>query len=225
MSCGSNLWLREGSDMAVGRYGFYPLRIALVIFCFLEGVSSNSSQGVQRSPTTDEPQPIYSKNPHDSWNRIFYCLFSRRLTFRYSNEFPEGAPFNPAPDFLTSPSTHDLQVSTRVFDRFETGDRPIDPLYPIDPQYTSPFKGAGQILTDPLYTQLTEALREAQNDSIERPALARALMQSDLWSAFDILDGYRSKNLGEHRELLLGMLAQLIKKIALAPAEIQSLPD
>ena len=99
MSSGSNLWLREGSGMAAERYRFYPLRIALVIFCFLEGVSSNGSLGVHRSPTTDEPQPIYSKNPHDSWNRIFYCLFSRRLTFRYSNEFPEGAPFNRLPIF------------------------------------------------------------------------------------------------------------------------------
>jgi hypothetical protein len=206
--------------MAARTFGFCPLRIALAVFCLLAGVSSGGSQGSQRqhSPQTGTPQPIYAKNPDDSWNRIFYCLFSRRVSFRYSNEFPEGVPFSPPP-FLASPATRNLEVSTHIFERFESGDRAIDPLYPIDPQYP------GQILIDPLYTQLTEALREAQNDNTERPALARALMQSDLWSAFDILDVYPLGNRGEQRELLLGMLARLIKKIALSPAEIESLPN
>ena len=50
-------------------------------------------------------------------------------------------------------------------------------------------------------------------------------MQSDLWSAFDTLDAYPAKSFGEQPDIPLAMLAQLIKKIALTPAEIDSLPD
>src|ERR1700689_1680232 len=63
------------------------------------------------------PQPIYSSDPNDAWNRIFYYLFSRRIAARLSDLFPEGAPFVDG-------------ISTRLFEREEIGDRAIDPLYP-----------------------------------------------------------------------------------------------
>ena len=205
-----------------------PLLVALVFICFFLGAVFNGEpQPGQRKDgaEADEPQAIYAKNSDDPWNRIFYCLFSRRVTYRYSNEFPEGAPFNPPTYVPMSPQERNLQVSTGLFERFETGDRAIDPLYHIDPAYPSPYLGPRQVLNDPLYTQLIEALREAQNEKTERPALARALMQSDLWSAFDILYAHPLEPLEEHRRILLEMLAHFIKKIALPPVGIEALPD
>jgi len=65
------------------------------------------------------PELIYSANPNDPWNKIFYFLFSRKLQVRLSSDFAEGAPF------LDGPGGQ--RVSTRVFERNETGDRAIDP--------------------------------------------------------------------------------------------------
>lgn len=205
-----------------------PLLVVLVFICFFLGaLFDGEPRADQRKDgaEADEPQAIYAKNPDDPWNRIFYCLFSRRVTYRYSNEFPEGAPFNPPTYVPMSPDARDLQVSTGLFERFETGDRAIDPLYPIDPAYPSPYSGPRQVLNDPLYTQLVEALREAQNEKTKRPALARALMQSDLWAAFDILYAHPLEQLEEHRRILLEMLAYFLKKIALPRVVIEALPD
>jgi hypothetical protein len=52
------------------------------------------------------PQPIYSSDPNEVWNRIFYFLFSRRAEMRLSDLFPEGAPFVDG-------------FSTRLFERDE----------------------------------------------------------------------------------------------------------
>ena len=46
----------------------------------------------------EAPEKIYSDNPNDSWNRIFYYLFSRRVTARMSSEFPEAGPFEKVAD-------------------------------------------------------------------------------------------------------------------------------
>jgi hypothetical protein len=109
------------------------------------------------------PQPIYSSDPNDAWNRIFYFLFSRCVDTRLSDLFPEGAPFVDG-------------ISTRLFERDEIGDRAIDPLYP------SHFVNIGSrlVLTDPAYSDFQKALQDALNEKAQRPAIARALMQSDL---------------------------------------------
>jgi hypothetical protein len=200
-----------------------PFTILVVILLAVRGTMGGNPQPPETA-NQDKPYPIYAENPNDAWNRIFHSLFSRRVKTRYSNEFPERGPFRPPSEYL-SPSPALRKVSTRVFEHFESGDRAIDPLYPIDPAYPSPYIGARQVLDGPLYTELTEALREALSDSSERSALARALMQSDLWSAFDILRAYPLEGLEEHRRILLNMLAHLMKKIALTPANVDSLPD
>ena len=179
----------------------------------------------QERASDDRAEPVYAQNPDDAWNRIFHCLFSRQITFRYSSEFPEGAPFGPSPYFPMLPSAQPLQVSTGTFQRYESGDRAIDPLYPIDFAYPNPYAGVREILSDPLYVQLTRALRDAQNDPAERSPLARAMMQSDLWSAFDILDAHPLRDLADRRETLLGMIAELVKKLTLTRAQIESLPN
>src|SRR5580704_3406970 len=158
------------------------------------------------------PQPIYSSDPNDAWNRIFYYLFSRRIETRLSDLFPEGAPFVDG-------------ISTRFFERDEIGDRAIDPLYP------SNFANSGKylVLTDPAYANFKKALQDALDDNGPRSPVARALMQSDLWGAHDIFSvpflRADEKDLGKLRLTALDLISRLIKKIALAPDEIKSLPD
>jgi len=158
------------------------------------------------------PEPVYSSDANDSWNRIFYFLFSRRIETRVSEEFPEGAPFVDG-------------VSTRTFERNEVGDRAIDPLYPSQIVDT----GRRLVLTEPGYSGFTKALHEALDSNISRSTVARALMQSDLWGAHDVLfvpfPTADEKELGERRLATLDLISRLIRKIALTPAEIKSLPN
>lgn len=178
----------------------------------------------QEPPASYRParvEPVYSKDPADSWNRIFYILFSRRFQVYMTTDFPESAPFE------TSASDGDLRVSTRLFERIETGDRAIDPLY--YPPYDS-REGRTQLLEDPTYSEFMAAMQEALADSSPRAPLARAWMQSDLWSAYDILsEPLFKEDRSVEREMrhaaALDALARLIRKIALTPEEIQSLPD
>ena len=139
-------------------------------------------------------------------------MFSRRIETRVSEEFSEGAPFVDG-------------VSTRTFERNEIGDRAIDPLYPsqiVD-------MGRRLVLTEPGYPGFTKALHEALDESVPRSTVARALMQSDLWGAHDILfvpfPAADEKELGERRLATLDLISRLIRKIALTPAEIKSLPN
>jgi hypothetical protein len=158
------------------------------------------------------PEPVYSNDPNDPWNRIFYFLFSRRIETRVSEEFPEGAPFVNG-------------VSTRTFQRNEVGDRAIDPLYPSQIVDT----GRRLVLTEPGYSDFTKALDEALDSTVFRATIARALMQSDLWGAHDILSvpffAANENELGERRLSTLDLISRLIRKIALTPAEIRSLPN
>ncbi len=158
------------------------------------------------------PEPVYSNDSNDPWNRIFYFLFSRRIETRVSEEFPEGAPFVDG-------------VSTRTFERNESGDRAIDPLYPSQSLDT----GRRLVLTEPAYSEFTKALHEALESNVSRSTIARALMQSDLWGAHDILfvpfQPADETELGERRLATLDLISRLIRKIALTPAEIKSLPN
>jgi hypothetical protein len=119
------------------------------------------------------------------------------------------------------------RVSAGLFERIESGDGSNDPLYP------SFFNSAGaaQALVEPRYSMLKRALADALGETRDRPALDRALMQGDVWAAFDILSGYRyikgpqGESLNERRGELLPLLARFIRKLALTPEEIKRLPD
>ncbi|HEY7183594.1 MAG TPA: hypothetical protein VIC84_19345, partial [Blastocatellia bacterium] len=171
----------------------------------------------------DEPQAIYHPDPADSWNRIFYCLFTRTVKTRLSQDFSEGAPFTSA-RMMGFP---EFRVSASLFERIEGGDGANDPLYPS--ALTS--AGSAQALVEPRYSMLKRALADALGESRDRPALDRALMQGDAWAAFDILSGYRrvagpqGESLDERRSELAPMLARFIRKLALTPEEIKRLPD
>jgi len=87
---------------------------------------------------------------------------------------------------------------TRVFAQAEIGDRAIEPLYPSF--FTA--SGALQVLTEPRYSQLKQALIDALNERALRPPVARALMQSDAWAAYDTL--FERNNLGTSNDKQIG---------------------
>lgn len=168
-----------------------------------------------------DPERIYSDDPRDSWNRLFAILFSRRFQARMSSEFPEAGPFQARDD------RPELEISERTFERVEHGDRAIDPLY--CPAYHT-REGRRQLVLDPTYSELMSALQDALDDPAQRTPMARAWMQSDLWSAFDILSEPlfpedQSPQLETRHKNALDAMARLIRKIALTPEEIQSLPN
>jgi hypothetical protein len=197
---------------SIGSFG----ATVLILFAALTGSKLLAQDASYRPPKValldGGPKAIYSSDPDDSWNRIFYYLFSRRIETRLSEQFPEGAPFVDG-------------VSTRLFERDEIGDRAIDPLYP------SNFANSGKylVLTGPAYANFKKALQDALDDNVQRSPVARALMQSDLWGAHDIVfvpfPRGNEKDLEQRRAIVLDLISRLIKKIALTPEQIKFLPD
>lgn len=172
---------------------------------------------------TTARQAIYAADPDDAWNRIFYCLFSRTVKAHPSSDLDVGAP---STRIRYSQFPHELSVSKRLFERVEIGDRAIEPLYP---SFITSL-GVSEVLSQPLYSQLRQALTEALAEERARPPLDRALMQSDIWAAYDVMfqnsfSDVGSQQLHERRNQLLVLLARLINKLALTHNEIEALPD
>jgi hypothetical protein len=167
----------------------------------------------------DEPQANYAADPEDPWNRAFHALFTRTVKVRRSEHFARAGPLADPPPKARVP----FGVSARAFDRIEGGDRAIEPLYP---RFFADSPAAHEALDGPRHDELSRALRDALALP-PRPPLARALFQADLWASFDFLLAVRPKGAveAEHREELLGLLARLIRRLALSRAEIAALPD
>ena len=191
--------------------------LAATLLASLMALAQGAPSNLPRVGMGAAQESIYSVNPNDPWNKIFYFLFSRRLTVRLSSDFAEGAPF------VDSPAQ--TKMSTRVFERNEIGDRAIDPMYP---SFMVGF-GSMLVLSDTAYPVFTQALRDALQENTMRSASARALMQSDLWGAYDTLfvpflpDD--EKKLGDRRKTALDLIGRLIRKVALTPDDINALPE
>jgi hypothetical protein len=206
--------------IGVGTLALFDL-ICLTLIC-LTLASAEVAQ--QPKVAISKPGPVYSPDVNDSWNRIFCFLFSRTMDVRLSNEFPEGAPFGKdgVDENLLRAG---LLGSTLPVERNELGDRAIDPLYPgsLD------SAGARLLLSDLNFTGFKKALQDALHENGSRALVARALMQSDLWSAHDILFvpflPADEKTLGGRRRIAVDLLAQLMRKVALTPEEIKELPN
>lgn len=162
---------------------------------------------------SDNPNSIYAADPNDSWNRIFRALFTRTVKARVSDAFPEGTHFIRLYGVGMVPSS--LRISKEKFSRTELGDRAIEPLYPKF--FTN--EGPSQVFTEPRFSELTSALREAIDETKTRSPIERALMQADVWAAYDILYASRLDPEGK----LLSLLRQFIRKLALSSDEINSL--
>jgi hypothetical protein len=198
--------------------------LAVVSIPFLKPIARHDfpPEQTEAAFTSNNPQSIYAADPTDSWNRIFHLLFTRTVNADMSSDFPEAGPFTGGEAMAVS----GLRISTRRFERVEIGDRAIEPLYP---SFLS-SAGALGVLTEPRFSELRESLTTAISDQNNRPPIARALMQCDVWAAYDII--FRSGNfrtgddrqIGEHKEVLLSLLAQFIRKLALSSAEIRWLP-
>jgi len=177
------------------------------------------------APVGTAPATIYSNNPADPWNRIFALLFTRDVKVRFTTAFIDRGPFDDQPfAALQSPT---IRVSTRTFDRHEDGDRAVEAFYPA----FMTGDGVRGVLEDPRYAELSDALTAALTDRAPRSSLARALVQMDLWSAFDRLGsvervrGPRSSAHITRAAALRLLIARLIGRIALTPAQIAALPD
>jgi hypothetical protein len=199
-----------------------------MIGAFLMGLAATSSAGQSVSNDragslpAEEVLPVYSPDPADSWNRVFNSLFSRTVRLRLSKEFAGAAPLEQV-QVMGFP---DLPVSTSTFERIESGDRAIEPLDPFMVHIGS--RSARQrVLFEPSFTRLKRALTDALVPGPRRSPLARALMQSDLWAAHDVLFATRTSDEVQrgYKEELLDLLARSVKNLALSTREIQGLPD
>ena len=164
---------------------------------------------------SDNRESIYAADPNDSWNRIFRVLFTRTVNARVSDAFPEGAPFE---SFHVRMGSFPLRLSKQKLSRIELGDRAIEPLYPTF--FTA--AGPARVLSDPRFTELTTALRVAIAETKNRSAIERALMQADIWAAYDIIYEAGSSS-PERRATLLNLMGQFIRKLALSSDEIKLL--
>jgi hypothetical protein len=167
---------------------------------------------------------IYSPRPDDPWNRIFAALFTRTISTFKTDSFPDAGPFEAVP--MLPPFVPPFRTSTRAFDVFEEGDRAVEALYPS----FLTRGGTDYVLVGPGGPELTAALNTALDESLPRRALDRALMQSDLWSAFDALapiadSPHETPQRRAAAGALLPRLARMIAKVALTSAEIRALPD
>lgn len=170
---------------------------------------------------SDNPQSIYAADPSDSWNRIFRALFTRTVNARVSDAFPEGAPFV---NFRMNMGSSTLRLSKGKVSRTEIGDRAIEPLYPTF--FTA--KGIIEVFSDPLYSELTSELQQAIDEKKTRSPIERALMQADVWAAYDIIygDEFNPTTVSAGRKTkLLDLLRQFIRKLALTSDEIRSLKN
>ncbi len=166
-----------------------------------------------------DPQSIYAADPKDSWNRIFRALFTRTVKARVSDAFPEGAPFE---SFQVRMGSFPIRLSKQKLSRIEIGDRAIEPLYPTF--FTA--AGPAHVLSEPAYSELTNALVDATNDTKNRSPIERALMQADVWAAYDIIYAtprLPGLNVSQRRTTLLILLRKFIRKLALTSDEIKSL--
>ncbi len=170
----------------------------------------------------EEVQPVYSPDPSDSWNRVFHALFARTVRARLSKELAGAAPL----ERVQVSGFPDLAVSTSAFERSESGDRAIEPLDPFRVHIGS--RSARQrVLFEPSFTLLKRALNDALGDSQHRSPLARALMQSDLWAAHDVVFATQTSYEAQRgcKEDLLDLFARAVRKLALSTREVQELPD
>ena len=191
-----------------------------VVSCLRPGSASSE---VSPAPVfvSDNPESIYAADPNDSWNRIFRALFTRTVKARVSDAFPEGAPFSSFRPHGVS--RFSVRISKNTFSRAERGDRAIEPLYPTFFTRDGPL----QVLYEPRFSDLTAALRQAIDETKDRSSLERAVMQADVWAAYDILYatglGGTEAAIPERKNKLIGLLRQFIQKLALSSDEIKTL--
>jgi hypothetical protein len=180
------------------------------------------------SLSRSEPPSIYASDPRDGWNQVFYLLFTRTIDARV---MADGAR-------VFGAGNDRLPLSDRRVRRIESGDRAIDPLYPSwlwmgSIHFDFEPGNAWRTLDKPGHSRLVAALQEIRRTAGSRSPAARALMQADLWSAYDMLHAVTKPRRGSQgnverllrAQALLPLLAGTMQALALSADEISRLPD
>lgn len=199
------------------------LTLTVPAFSCLQPAGTSGDVNPAPAFVSENPESIYAADPNDPWNRIFRALFTRTINSRLSDAFPEGAPFTRLR--AAGLESFSLRISKKSFSRTELGDRAIDPLYPTFLTVDGPLQG----LSDPRFSDLIAALRQAINETRNRSPIERALMQADVWAAYDILYATRlgsaktEAKIPARKETLLSLLRQFIHRLALSSDQIKLL--
>ncbi len=203
-----------------------PGFVLLVMFCVslvLWARLSGSARYVAPVPVFVPEQPqavyVYSANSEDPWNRIFRVLFTSSFVVRVSDAFPEGAPFD---RFQVPMGSFPILLSRMPFTRFELGDRAIEPVYPAFFSNERPR----QVLSEQAFGELWAGVQLALYETKTRSPMERALMQADVWAAYDIIydKGVESGvDTQERKPAILSLLRRFIRKLALTSEEIKKL--
>jgi hypothetical protein len=209
---------------------------ALLLLAWLPIAQPGDRQPARRTfdPLEDSlarntPQSVYTSDPEDPWNEVFFLLFTRTIT---SQVIADSAPVFAAGD-------ERISLSGRHVTRIERGDRAIDPLYPSwlwmgSRSFDFEPGHHWRLLQEPRYSRLAAALDGVRRTATSRPPLARALMQADLWSVYDMLYEFTRPRTGPLRggpdqvpraEALLQLVANTLRALALSGEEIARLPD
>lgn len=125
--------------------------------------------------------------------------------------------------FYTRTSNLASNDGGRLIERIEGGDY-IDFLAWGGSEYWS-----RATTTERMNTLLDEFLEEGGTDLVEMP-LKRALLQRDLWAAYDFLAGQNIRRIGpfevrQRRDEICQKLARVIESLALPGVAIETLPD
>ena len=200
--------------------------LMLVLTCIVLGAScarraeatGSGVPGPVFAPANPQSVFVYAADPDDPWNRIFRVLFTATHQVRVSDAFDEHAPFDP---FYVRMGSFPIRLSRMPYSRFELGDRAIEPVYPAFFTYERPRP----VLDQQSFTELTTALRLAIDETKTRSPIERALMQADVWAAYDIIyqKGVESGDTHERKPTLLSLLRRFIRKLALTGDEIKTL--
>jgi len=214
-------------------FGSLLLALGLAFVAAASGPQAPPSfDPLRDSLARDEAQAIYAQDVTDSWNQIFYLLFTRQIRSRLLVE--DAVPVEMAHERLA--------LSERRVTRIESGDRAIDPLYPSwtwmgSSAFDMSPDSRWRILLEPRYPQFVKALETVTATAAERSPLARALMQADLWSVYDMLRTVPPMRPGsrgstpdavlrtQRIDELMPLLVRAIRALALTRAEIEALPD
>jgi hypothetical protein len=175
------------------------------------------------SLSRSEPQSIYASDPGDAWNQVFYLLFTRTIDARV---MADGARVFGAGDDR-------LPLSDRRVRRIESGDRAIDPLYPSwlwmgSVHFDFEPGNAWRTLDEPSHSRLVAALQEIRRTAGSRSPVARALMQADLWSAYEMLHAMTKPRRGSQGNVerflrartLLPLVAGTMRALALSGGDL-----
>ena len=142
----------------------------------------------------NEPAPVYSANPRDSWNRLFHLLYARNVRAQVGSPDSSKAPW-------------------KSITRLEGGDIP-EFFFPPD---------AGYLVEEPRRSRLRSALEvEVSSPSLRgRTPEARILFQQDLWNRFDALHALAAK---DSRAIPLARLvARLMARVALTNDDLSGM--